>query len=397
MKSRNMVFACAGGVLAACAQGQTYEVHLVEFGLRPAQAWCVNGGGTPGGAFISTTHNAYRGFVGEGQTLLPAAGDTQTVVFAVDDAGRAAAVSFAIGDPGERALLADATGATVLGDFCPRGLGADGRVVGSRVVTFGPGWFGRRACVHSEAGLTDLPSLGGEYSQAMAAGPGDWVVGFSFTATGLTPRATLWTGGAARDLGTLGGAAAEALGAGSGGVGGWVVGTSETVSGVQRPFLYSLDAGGNVTLRRDLGTLGVGGGNYGAAYGVNASGHVVGTSADHAFLYRDGVLHDLGTLVVNLGHWHLSAASAINDAGQIVGWGVYKGWPAAFVLTPVAACDPDLNGDGNVDQDDVAYLVDVVGGGSNPTGVDPDFNRDGNVDQDDVAALINVIAGGACP
>jgi hypothetical protein len=28
---------------------------------------------------------------------------------------------------------------------------------------------------------------------------------------------------------------------------------------------------------------------------------------------------------------------------------------------------------------------------------DPDFNRDGNVDQDDVAALINVIAGGNCP
>jgi hypothetical protein len=30
-------------------------------------------------------------------------------------------------------------------------------------------------------------------------------------------------------------------------------------------------------------------------------------------------------------------------------------------------------------------------------GCDPDFNRDGNVDQDDVTALINVIAGGDCP
>lgn len=394
MKSLNVMFACAGGVLAACAYGQTYEVHLIEFGQRPAQAWCVNGLGTPGGGLISTAHNAYRGFVGEGQTLQPAPGDTQSVVFAVDDAGRAAAVSFTIGDPGERALLVDGAGATVLGDFCPRGFGADGRVVGSRVVTFGPGWLGRRACVHSEAGLVDLPSLGGEYSQAMAAGPGDWVVGFSFTATGLTPRATLWTGEAARDLGTLGGGAAEALGAAAGG---WVVGTSETSGGVQRPFRYALDAGGNVTQRSDLGTLGSGGGGYGAAYGVNSAGHVVGTSADHAFLYRDGVLHDLETMVVNLGRWHLSAASAINDAGQIVGWGVYKGWPAAFVLLPVAACDPDLNGDGNVDQDDVAYLVNVVGGGSNPTGIDPDFNGDGNVDQDDVAAIIDVIAGGGCP
>jgi hypothetical protein len=60
-------------------------------------------------------------------------------------------------------------------------------------------------------------------------------------------------------------------------------------------------------------------------------------------------------------------------------------------------CDPDVNQDGNVDQDDVSYLINVVGGGPNPTGIDPDFNRDGNVDQDDIAALINVVAGGPCP
>jgi trimeric autotransporter adhesin len=63
----------------------------------------------------------------------------------------------------------------------------------------------------------------------------------------------------------------------------------------------------------------------------------------------------------------------------------------------IPCCDPDLNHDGNVDQDDLAYLVAVVAGGPNPTGIDPDFNRDGNVDQDDVAALVNVVAGGPCP
>ncbi|MFZ2874238.1 MAG: M36 family metallopeptidase [Phycisphaerales bacterium] len=60
-------------------------------------------------------------------------------------------------------------------------------------------------------------------------------------------------------------------------------------------------------------------------------------------------------------------------------------------------CDGDMNRDDNVDQDDVAYLVGVVGGGENPTGTDPDFNHDGNVDQDDVAALINYVAGAGCP
>jgi hypothetical protein len=60
-------------------------------------------------------------------------------------------------------------------------------------------------------------------------------------------------------------------------------------------------------------------------------------------------------------------------------------------------CDPDLNQDGNADQDDVVYLVNVIGGGDNPTGIDPDFSGDGNVDQDDVVALINTISGGPCP
>lgn len=64
---------------------------------------------------------------------------------------------------------------------------------------------------------------------------------------------------------------------------------------------------------------------------------------------------------------------------------------------PPTSCNPDVNGDGNVDQDDVAYLVGVIGGGPNPAGIDPDFNQDGNVDQDDVAALLNAVAGGGCP
>ncbi len=59
--------------------------------------------------------------------------------------------------------------------------------------------------------------------------------------------------------------------------------------------------------------------------------------------------------------------------------------------------DADVNQDGNVDQDDVTYLIDVVGGGANPSGINPDFNTDGNADQDDVLALINAVAGGGCP
>ncbi|MBI1189317.1 MAG: S8 family serine peptidase [Tepidisphaera sp.] len=61
------------------------------------------------------------------------------------------------------------------------------------------------------------------------------------------------------------------------------------------------------------------------------------------------------------------------------------------------ACNPDLNQDGVADQGDVDYLINVVAGGENPSGVNADFNNDGVADQGDVDALINVVAGGPCP
>ncbi|MBI1191226.1 MAG: hypothetical protein GC200_11170 [Tepidisphaera sp.] len=60
-------------------------------------------------------------------------------------------------------------------------------------------------------------------------------------------------------------------------------------------------------------------------------------------------------------------------------------------------CDPDLNHDGVADDSDIAYLINTIAGGDNPTNINPDFNQDGAADQTDIDALINVIAGGVCP
>ncbi len=69
----------------------------------------------------------------------------------------------------------------------------------------------------------------------------------------------------------------------------------------------------------------------------------------------------------------------------------------SLIVTIAAACDPDFNQDGNVDQDDVACLAQVVAGDPTCSDADPDFNRDGNVDQDDIDALAQVVAGAGCP
>ena len=48
---------------------------------------------------------------------------------------------------------------------------------------------------------------------------------------------------------------------------------------------------------------------------INDAGEVAGTSSQSAFLYSDGILHELGTLGGSCG----SSASAINNFGQVTG------------------------------------------------------------------------------
>jgi probable HAF family extracellular repeat protein len=62
----------------------------------------------------------------------------------------------------------------------------------------------------------------------------------------------------------------------------------------------------------DLGTLS--GSNSAKVSDINKSGQIVGTSANHAFLWSNGVMTDLGTLGGSV-----SMAYSINDSGAVVG------------------------------------------------------------------------------
>jgi probable HAF family extracellular repeat protein len=53
-----------------------------------------------------------------------------------------------------------------------------------------------------------------------------------------------------------------------------------------------------------------------------------------AFLYADGELYDLNDLIPVDSGWVLFQASAINDRGEIVGYGAYNGRESGFRLTP---------------------------------------------------------------
>jgi probable HAF family extracellular repeat protein len=223
-----------------------------------------------------------------------------------------------------------------------------GQIVGAADLagTTAPGQKWRAYIWDKKRGMVDLGSLGGPTSDARGINDRGQVVGAADMADAAWPNqhwhAYLWDEEAGMaDLGTLGGPTSFARGINDKDT---VVGSADTGFWNYdygwwqvRAFIWNPKVG-----MRDLGTLG---GPTSYAWALNNRGQIVG-AADvegttvpgqkwHACLWdiKDGLV-DLNDLISASEGWELTDARAINNAGQIAGYGLHNGSWRAFVLSP---------------------------------------------------------------
>jgi probable HAF family extracellular repeat protein len=127
-------------------------------------------------------------------------------------------------------------------------------------------------------------------------------------------------------------------------------GNNSTSGEFSHAFLYDY----NADTLLDLGTLY--GGLTSSAADINEFNQVVGTSwlvtqltsvydptQYHAFLWENGAMTDLNTWLPAGSGWILTAATAINDNGDIVGTGLLNGQAHGFLLTGNQTPPPTVN------------------------------------------------------
>jgi probable HAF family extracellular repeat protein len=298
-------------------------------------------------------------------------GGTYSVAAAINNAGAIvgeSATSFQT-----HAFLYDAGGMTDLGSIggantysSADAINSAGQIVGYANVA--PGVY--HAFLYSAGSMKDLGSLSG-FSAATAINGKGQIVGNSTSSSGslapflyhdgamtnlndLLPQGSNWTLFSAQDINARG----QIVGLGFDG-------------SRSRAYLYTLTTGTAAASISDLGALDV-------ASAINNAGEVVGASNLHAALYKSGTITDLGSLggssiatainnkelVVGWSYispnsdeqrpflysqgtmtdlnsllpansgWVLYSARDINDRGQIVGQGLINGEPHAFLMTP---------------------------------------------------------------
>lgn len=278
----------------------------------------------PNSAINPATDNL-GGFTATGRSRAYAINNAGQVV---GDARNASNVSNAFRTaPNQPIQASDNLGSLGTGSSYAYDINAQGQVVGGSSV--GTGY---RAYLYSNGVMTDLGALkNNHYSEAWSINDSGVIVGWNSSNGGDT--AVRWTGGTISNIGSTLGSYNYA----------WAINSTGQIAG------EGFDAGNTIYSAHVYSgstwiTLGVpAGASNTEAYGINDDGVVVGRIyfgsgiSPRAFVWSGGVMTDLNNLIPAGTGWTLQVARAINNNGQIVGYGLLDGQVRGFLLTPDAA------------------------------------------------------------
>jgi probable HAF family extracellular repeat protein len=192
----------------------------------------------------------------------------------------------------------------------------------------------RHGFVYRNGAMSDLGSLGG-YSGALGINRAGTAVGFSSVSPDGFQRAVIWGNNSILDISNGFESQARAINDFD-----QVVGETTTLTGTQEAFRWSNGTSEN------LGTLTPG--RNSEAFSINNEGDIVGTAEaissinfetnpithvvtittnyhNHAFLYSNGSMLDLNSVISTNSGWELYYAFGINNSDQILGWGSMDG------------------------------------------------------------------------
>jgi len=331
----------AASVSARRAAGPTFTIiDLGALGGSWSQGVAINSLGQVAGRWITSDGTAERSFFWDGRSIhdIGDLGEGQALATGINGAGHISGESSLAGGEAQYFIwdgttMHDLVGWSVNVIDGLGGINDLGQVAGN-CRTADP--TESHACFWDGSAARDIGTLQG-FGVSSGAGInnlGD-MTGSSWVfdpGLGMTVNhAFFWNGSTMQDLGTLGrmnsgGVAINASGEIAGTVSGSLAGL------LPRAFLW--DGVSMHELDASFGT------NC-AGLGINAAAQVVGNCANsftsHAILWDGPSTWDLNDQLVDMGAWtELTSAQAINDRGQITGYGLIGGQHHAFLLTPVA-------------------------------------------------------------
>lgn len=202
---------------------------------------------------------------------------------------------------------------------------------GDTVGLYCAGNRGVRAYVSNSSGIRDLGSLGGNQANATAINNLGHIAGWS-RITGGSAHMFLHTPNGVMNLGSLDGQSILPVAINDRGeIAGW----GDAPNGGMHVFIYR---------NNSLIDLGCPEDGRCIAKAMSAEGHIVGgvtvdledgKTQDHSFLYADGQFTYIEDMLSNGEGWTGLDPVGINDVGQIVGVGNYRGMGTGFVLHPL--------------------------------------------------------------